>query len=77
MEILIFDFLYDGNYNICMEGIAMAKLGRPKSDVIKDKVVSVRLKPEEYVRLKEYADSLHIKITEVMVNGIKEIIFDK
>ena len=34
----------------------MAKAGRPKADVTKEKVVSVRMKPEDYEKLKKYAD---------------------
>lgn len=31
----------------------MAKAGRPKADVTKEKAVSVRMKPEDYDKLKK------------------------
>ncbi|MBD5532861.1 MAG: hypothetical protein HDQ98_11825 [Lachnospiraceae bacterium] len=54
----------------------MAKVGRPKADITKEKVISVRLKPEDYDRLKEYADSSEMTVTEVVRKGIF-IILDK
>ena len=54
----------------------MAKVGRPKADVTKEKVVSVRMKPEDYDKLKEYADSSKMTITEVVQKGVS-IILDK
>lgn len=44
----------------------MAKAGRPKADVTKEKVVCVRMKPEEYKRLKEYAESSEMTVTQVV-----------
>ena len=44
----------------------MAKAGRPKADVTKEKVVSVRMKPEDYEKLKKYADSSEMTVTEVV-----------
>ena len=54
----------------------MAKAGRPKADVTKEKVVSVRMKPNDYDKLKEYADSSKMTVTEVVQKGIS-IILDK
>lgn len=54
----------------------MKKVGRPKADVTKEKVVSVRMKPEDYAKLKEYADSYEMTVTEVVQKGIS-IILDK
>lgn len=54
----------------------MAKAGRPKADVTKEKVVSVRMKLEDYDKLKEYADSSDMTVTEVVQKGIS-IILDK
>ncbi len=52
----------------------MAKAGRPKADVTKEKVVSVRMKPEDYEKLKEYADSSEMTVTEVVQKGISIIL---
>lgn len=54
----------------------MAKAGRPKSDVTKEKVVSVRMKPDDYEKLKKYADSSEMTVTEVVQKGVS-IILDK
>lgn len=54
----------------------MAKAGRPKADVTKDKVVSVRMKPADYDKLKKYADSSEMTVTEVVQQGVS-IIVDK
>lgn len=54
----------------------MAKAGRPKADVTKQKVVSVRMEPEDYDRLKEYADSSDMTVTQVVQKGV-DIILEK
>lgn len=54
----------------------MAKAGRPKADVTKQKVVSVRMKPEDYDRLKEYADSSDMTVTQVVQKGV-DIMLEK
>ena len=55
----------------------MAKVGRPKSDITKEKVVSVRMKSEDYDRLKEYADSSEMTVTEVVRKGISIVLSDE
>lgn len=52
----------------------MSKAGRPKADVKKEKVVSVRMMPEEYTRLKQYAQEADMTITQVIQEGISRII---
>ena len=54
----------------------MGKAGRPKADVTKEKVVSVRMKLEDYDKLKTYADSFDMTVTEVVQKGVS-IILDK
>ena len=34
----------------------MAKMGRPKSDVIKDKIVTIRMSAEEHQKLRDYSE---------------------
>lgn len=55
----------------------MKKAGRPKAEVTKEKVVSVRMKPEDYDKLKKYADSSDMTITEVMRKGASLILEKK
>lgn len=52
----------------------MAKAGRPKADVTKEKVISVRMKPEEYEKLKEYADSSDMTVSQVVQKGVSIIL---
>lgn len=52
----------------------MGKAGRPKADVTKEKVVSVRMKPEDYDKLKAYADSSKMTVTEVVQKGVSIIL---
>lgn len=48
----------------------MAKAGRPKADVTKEKVVSVRMKQDDYEKLKKYADSSEMTVTQVVQKGV-------
>lgn len=52
----------------------MAKAGRPKAEKKKQKVISVRVLPEQYERLKQYADSSNITVTQAVLNRIADII---
>lgn len=52
----------------------MARAGRPKADVTKEKIVSVRMKSEDYDRLRKYADSSKMTVTEVVQKGISIIL---
>lgn len=52
----------------------MAKVGRPKAEVTKEKIVSIRMKPKDYDKLKEYADSSEMTITEVVQKGVSIIL---
>lgn len=52
----------------------MAKAGRPKADVKKEKVVSVRMKPKDYEKLKKYADSSEMTVTQVVQKGVSIIL---
>lgn len=48
----------------------MGKMGRPKSDVIKDRIVSVRMSDEEHNKLKEYSEKHQQTITETIKEGV-------
>lgn len=52
----------------------MSKMGRPKSDNNKDKIVAVRLTEEEHQRLTMYAKKLSLKISDVLKNGLYEVL---
>ena len=52
----------------------MAKMGRPKVDILKDKYISIRVTPEEYEKIKAYTQSHNLTITEMVRIAIKKLI---
>ena len=52
------------------KGNAMGKMGRPKSDVIKDKIVSIRMSDKEYIKLRDYSERHQQTITETIKKGV-------
>ena len=52
----------------------MSKAGRPKAEIKKEKVVSVRMKPEEYAKVKRYAESSNKTVTQVIQEGVTKLI---
>ena len=48
----------------------MAKMGRPKSDAPKLNTLSVRVTDSELQKLKEYADSHGMTITQLLHTGV-------
>ena len=49
----------------------MAKMGRPKSENPKNKVIAFKQTEQEAARLKEYASRHNMTITEVLQRGIE------
>lgn len=52
----------------------MAKMGRPKIEEVKDKTITMRVTPAEYEKIKEYAQTHNLTITQVLKKGV-EILF--
>ena len=50
--------------------VAMGKRGRPKSDVTKERIVTIRMSDAEYHTLKEYSDKHQQTITETIKTGV-------
>lgn len=48
----------------------MGKRGRPKADVIKERIVTMRMSNEEYRILKEYSEKHQQTITETIKMGV-------
>jgi hypothetical protein len=48
----------------------MGKKGRPKSNVIKDRMVTIRMSDEEHNMLKEYSQKHRQTITETIKEGV-------
>lgn len=51
----------------------MSKAGRPKVDIKKEKIVSIRMKPEDYAKVKRYAESSNKTITQVMQEAVMKL----
>jgi len=52
----------------------MSKVGRPKAEIKKEKVVSIRMMPEDYAKVKRYAESSNKTVTQVMQEGVTKLI---
>lgn len=55
--------------------VAMAKMGRPKSENRKKKVLSIRVSDQLYSQLLAYAEKQNMTTTEVVLRGIETLIF--
>ena len=51
-------------------GAPMGKRGRPKADVIKTRIVTIRMSDAEYHMLREYSDKRQQTITETIKKGV-------
>lgn len=51
----------------------MAKMGRPKAESPKQKLVSVRLTKEEHEKLSEYAQQRNLTLTQAVKRGIESL----
>ena len=49
----------------------MRKVGRPKLDVTKDRIVTVRVSDEEYHKLRDYSEKHQQTITETIKKGVE------
>ena len=54
-------------------GAYMAKMGRPKSDEAKEKVITMRVTPATYKKIKEYAQKHNLTITNVLLKGVEAL----
>lgn len=52
----------------------MSKAGRPKAEIKKEKVVSIRMKPGEYAKVKRYAEFSKKTVTQVMQEAVAKLI---
>ncbi len=53
----------------------MTKMGRPKSENTKKKVLSIRVSDQLYSQLLAYAEKQNMTTTEVVLRGIETLIF--
>lgn len=54
----------------------MTKMGRPKSENTKKKMVSIRLEDSVYERICAYAEQHQLTVTEVVLQGLEKILTD-
>lgn len=52
----------------------MSKMGRPKAEVTKDKIITMRLTIEKYEKLKKYAQSHNLTVSKVLEHGVDIIL---
>ena len=52
----------------------MAKTGRPKSDNVKKKVLSIRVEDSMYKRICDYARKHKMTVTEVVLQGLDKVL---
>ena len=58
---------------ICLEVGAMAKMGRPKSENSKKKVLSVRVGDSMYEQICAYAKKHNMTVTEVVLESLERL----
>ena len=63
------DFLSYENYNV-----DMAKIGRPKSENVKKKVLSIRVEDSMYKCICDYARKHKMTVTEVVLQGLEKVL---
>ena len=51
----------------------MAKMGRPKVEEVKDKTITIRVTPADHKKIKEYAQTHNLTITQVLKKGIEKL----
>ena len=52
----------------------MARTGRLRSENPKKKVLSIRVEDSMYRRLLAYAEQYHMTVTEVVLQGLEEVL---
>lgn len=55
----------------------MSKVGRPKAEIKKEKIVSVRMVPDDYEKVKDYARLSHKTVTQIVQEGVKKVLMDE
>lgn len=76
IRLLPVDILSYKKYNMIIGGmkVAMAKMGRPKSENRKKKVLSIRVSDQLYLQLLAYAEKHDMTTTDVVLRGVEAFI---
>ena len=59
-----------GEFPTASACLLYTSMGRPKSDVIKDKIVTIRMSAEEHQKLRDYSEKHQQTITETLKEGV-------
>ena len=51
----------------------MAKIGRPKAEVKKDKTITIRVTPVQHKQIREYAKTYNLSTTQVLYKGLERL----
>ncbi len=51
----------------------MAKIGRPKAEVKKNKTISIRVTPIQYEQIRTYAKTYNLSTTQVLYKGLEQL----
>ena len=54
----------------------MTKMGRPKSENVKKKTLSIRVEDAMYERICAYAEQHQLTVTEVVLQGLDRVLSD-
>ena len=67
-----------GKYNVGIGGIRaeMKKMGRPKSDNAKKKVLSIRVPDQLYSQMLAYAEQHKMTTTDIVLKGVEILLSD-
>ena len=73
------DILSYEKYNVNHRGMIaiMAKMGRPKSENTKKKVLSIRVSDQLYSQLLAYAEKHNMTTTDVVLRGVETFISEQ
>ena len=68
-----------GKYNVGIGGIRaeMKKMGRPKSDNAKKKVLSIRVPDQLYSQMLAYAEQHKMNTTEIVLKGVEMLLSEQ
>ena len=68
-----------GKYNVGIGGIRaeMKKMGRPKSDNAKKKVLSIRVPDQLYSQMLAYAEQHEMTTTDIVLKGVEILLSEQ
>lgn len=76
---ILIDFVSYRKYNVGIGGIRaeMKKMGRPKSDNAKKKVLSIRVPDQLYSQMLAYAEQHKMTTTDIVLKGVEILLSEQ